>query len=331
MAFLDFLFDGKPPKAVTTTGEQTTSVPLWMQEYSKGILARANMEAAMPYQPYQGARIASFTPTQRAAFDLTKSNVGSATPGIEAAMGIAGQLPGQGALTQALNYLPGAAEEFPDAASRYLNPYQENVINRSRDLALRTWNEDINPSIEGQFARNGVLGSSAHLRALGKAGRDVTEGLQGQTNAQLAQGWDTSAGIFNQDQNRQGQLAQIAASIGSTQNSVGLNNAKTIADLGIAQHTQGAQDAAALESVGQQEQGQTQKNLDLAYNDFLEQKGYNKDQIAWLNNLLQGSTATAPTVQQTAKTGPADKYQPSTLSQIASIISAWKGIQGDGE
>lgn len=325
---LDFLFEGQPPKSVTTTGQTNTTVPQWMQDYSKGILAKANMEAAMPYQPYQGARIAGFNPAQQQSFGLTAANVGSANPGIEAGLGIAGQLPGQGALTQALSYLPGAAEEFPDAAERYMNPYQENVIKRSADLATRNWDEKINPSIQGQFVRNGVYGSSAHEREANRAGRDVTQNIQDTSNAQLAQGWNDSASIFGADQNRKGQLAQVAGQIGATQSSSGLNNASTLANLGTALHTTNAQDAAAMSEVGGQQEAKTQANLDLAHNDFLEQQGYTKDQIAWLNNLLQGSTGTVGKTTDTSNTGPAAKYQPSGLSQIASIIGAWKGIQG---
>lgn len=331
MGVLDFLFEGSPPKSVTTTGTTTSAVPQWMQDYTKGLLAKANAEAAMPYQPYEGARIAGFNPNQNAAFDMTKANIGSANPGIEAAMGVAGNLPGQGALQQAMTYLPSSMEEFPAAASRYLNPYQDAVTNKAKNLALDTWNNEINPSISGQFIRNGVYGSSAHMREANQGAAKILSQIQDSADASLAQGWNTSANIFNQDQARQGQLAQIAGQLGATQGNLGMDQAKLLANLGIQKHAVGAQDAAALAEIGQQQQSQTQKNLDLAYQDFLSQQGYTKDQINWLSNLMQGSTGSVPTTTSKAETGPADKYQPSGLSQIASIISAWKGITGDGE
>ena len=58
MAVLDFLFEGKPPKAVTTYGQTVTDVPKWLSDYTQGLIARANAIAAEPYQAYGGPRIA---------------------------------------------------------------------------------------------------------------------------------------------------------------------------------------------------------------------------------------------------------------------------------
>lgn len=327
MGVLDFLFEGSPPPPSTTTS--TTALPAWMQEYTTQLLSRANQEAASGYQSYGGARIAGFTPTQMAAFDMARGNVGSAQPGLNAAMQIGQNLPGQGALQQAMSYLPGAMEDFPDAADRYMNPYTENVTNRARDLALRSWEEDIQPGLEGQFVRSGNFGSSAHARALGQAARDVTQNIQDTAGASLAQGWNDSANIFGADQSRRGTLASIAGQLGATQGNLGISQAGLLGDLAQTLQRTNANDAATLESIGSQEQQLGQRNLDLAYGDFESQRDYNRDQINWLQNLLTGTAPNVP--QSTVETGPAGSYQPSGLAQIAAMINAWRGMGGGGD
>jgi hypothetical protein len=250
-------------------------------------------------------------------------------PGINQAKQIVGGMPGQSTLQQAVNYLPGSNQEYTgENVDKYMNPYVDNVINRSRDLALRTYNEDFKPGLEGQFVRaGGGYGSSAHLREANRGQRDILQNIQDTSNAQLADAYGTGANIFNQDQSRAGTLAQIAGSLGQTQAGTGLDQAKMLADLGMTEHQLGSQDAATLETIGDKEQGQTQANLDLAYKDFLEQQGFNKQQLAWLQDLAAGSTAGMPNTVAKSETGPADKYQPSGLSQLASIIGMWKGIE----
>ena len=44
----DFLFEGKPPKSVTTYGQTIENVPKWMSDYTQGLIARANAAAAEP-------------------------------------------------------------------------------------------------------------------------------------------------------------------------------------------------------------------------------------------------------------------------------------------
>ena len=58
----DFLFEGRPPKSVTTYGQTIKDVPKWLSDYTQGLIARANQAAAEPYIPYGGPRIAPFTP-----------------------------------------------------------------------------------------------------------------------------------------------------------------------------------------------------------------------------------------------------------------------------
>jgi hypothetical protein len=87
-------------------------------------------------------------------------------------------------------------------------------------------------------------------------------------------------------------------------------------------------DLAALESVGQTQQTQAQKNYDLAYQDFAEQRKYPSDQLSMLNSLIRGLPYSQ--AGTTTGTGPASSYTASPLSQVAgtaSLLSALSGVK----
>src|SRR5690606_25987783 len=86
----------------------------------------------------------------------------------------------------------------------------------------------------------------------------------------------------------------------------------------------GLRDAAALESIGASQQGQEQRSLDLAYQDFLEQRDFPRQNINWMSEIIRGLPQER-TIQQ-SQTGPAQIYQPSTLSQLSSAAAAAAGI-----
>lgn len=325
---LSFLFDGKPPPSVTTYGSTTQNVPQWLSDYTQGILSQANAVASQPYQGYEGPRIAGLTPEQLQAYDLTKQGVGAYKPDLNAASsGVQGIL---GSLLPTLGgNLQGAGKTFTgDTVQDYLNPYIQNVTQRSTDLANRNFNETLLPSIQSKFIANGQYGSTKMADLLMRGARDTSESLQSANNANLAQAYTNSANIFGADASRQGQLAQLGVT-------GGISGANQLGQLGQLTQQLGLGDSAALEAVGGAEQGQQQKNLDLAYSDFQNQRDYPKSQTDWLSNIIRGIPNNAiPTQTTTSSTGPASKVGPSGLQSLGSLAAILKGIQelqGDKE
>lgn len=378
MGVLDFLFEGKPPKSVTTYGQTVQNVPTWLSDYTQGMIARANAVAAEPYQSYTGPRIAGFSPTQQAAFDMTVGNIGASQPYIGQAISQTQNLPGQGALNQAMGTLdtsgaltmgaiaPGqggaaAAQPYMDQAAQtftganvgqYMDPYIENVINRAGTLAGRQFNEKILPGIQDTFTGAGQYGSSRMKEVTDRAARDMAEGLQEQAQAALSGAYTTAGNLFGADQQRQGALAQLAGQLGTAgqtaqlqagqqmgqlgqlfgalgldTSKLGLQQAQQLGALGESLQGLNLRDAAALEAIGGQEQQLAQRNLDLAYQDFVNQRDYPRQQVDWLSQIIRGLPATAvPTSGTTTSTGPSSVYQPSPLAQIAALASGIKGI-----
>lgn len=320
---LGFLFDGKPPPSVTTYGTTTTNVPQWLSDYTQGLVNQANTVAGQPYTPYGGPRVAGFSPEQEQAFALAKGSVGQYKPALSSATsGTQGVL---GALQPSLTgNLSGASRTFPQAASEYMNPYMENVTKRAQQVANRNFSENLLPGIQNMFTRAGQYGSTRMADAVLKGARDVSENLQSAADASLAQGWQTAGQQFATDASRQGTLAQLAAT-GS------LDAAKQMGVLGsLGQQLSGA-DAATLEAIGQQRQGMGQKNLDLAYQDFLNQQNYPKQQVDWLSNIIRGIPNTAvPTSTTRTETAPYQgEMQTGAVGQLGSLLSLWKAIQQD--
>jgi hypothetical protein len=331
----DFLFEGQPPKSVTTYGQTIKDVPKWMSDYTQGLIARANAAAAEPYIAYEGPRIAGFSPAQQAAFGLTEQNVGSYQPFVEgatqAAMGVAG---GPSPLEEAQPYLGAGTGSFaaPGAAEQYMNPYIQNVLNRNESLAGRTLEEQFLPSLQRTFAGAGSYGSrggEGSMEQIGMRGvRDITEGLNEQNLAALSGAYGQAADIFGQEGTRNIQAGQIAGSAATAGGQLGLGAARELGALGEFSQQAGMMDAASLEAMGQTQQGMDQASLDLAYRDFAEQRDLPMARTGFMSEIIRGLPPSAvPSAQTTTEVGPASIYQPSPLSQVAGGYGVYKALQ----
>lgn len=332
MGVLDFLFEGRPPASVTTYGQTINSIPSWLSDYTQGLLSRANSTAAEPYQTYGGPRVAGFTPLQQAAQQQAANNVGVWKPGISAAQsvdqGIATN--GAGALSQAAPYLNAGTGSYTDQVDKYMSPFTENVIDRATMLANRNLTEKLLPSINSNFIKAGAYGSAGQQRAVGQALRDTTEGVQSQAAAQLADAYNNGANQFNAEAGRNIQAGQTAGQLAGTDVQARLAGAQGLGALAQNQAQLSQADVGALAAAGSDQQQLNQRNLDLAYSDFQNQRDYPKSQVDWISNIIRGIPNQGNTIS-TANTGPASVYQPSTISQLGSLISLYKGLSDDGK
>jgi hypothetical protein len=86
----------------------------------------------------------------------------------------------------------------------------------------------------------------------------------------------------------------------------------------------GLTDAAAMEAIGAQRQGMDQASLDLAYQDFLEQRELPFERLGFMSNIIRGIPYSRAT--QRTDVGPASVYQPSPLSQIIGGYGVYRGL-----
>jgi len=282
MSVTDFLFNGAPPASVTTYGVAAKDTPAWYSDYTQGLVAKANAIAASPYQSYQGPRVAGTSPTQKTAYDMAKTAASSYQP-----------------------YMQGA-QMYSDAAGSTTglaaaNPY---------------FSQAAKTLLQNQFIGGGSFGGSRSGEALSRGMRDLQESTMAQQAQALQQGYTQAGQQFGQDQTRLAQMGQSAGTLQAADLNRMLELSKQQATLGGLEQQLGLTGAAAVESIGQQEQALNQRSLDLAYQDFQRQRDDPYNRIAFMNAAVRGLEL--PSRTTTESTGPANVYQPSVLSQLAS-------------
>jgi hypothetical protein len=322
---LDFLFNGKPPVSTTTFGETTASTPKWYNDYTQGMIAKANAVAAEPFEYYTGPRIADFTSDQRASFKAAQNAAGSYRPFLDASTGsldLAGSYSGMGA---AQPYFSQAAKTVPQGINAYMNPYTDQVVDRIGQLAQRQMSENIIPTIQNQFIGSGQFGGSRSGAELGKKMRDLQESTSAAQAQALQTGYGQAAQQFQADQQRIGQLGQTAGTLTSQDLARQMAISQQYADLGKQAQAMGLTEAATLGDIGSQEQQMRQRGLDMAYQDFIEQRDRPQNMISFLNAAIRGLDI--PKTTTSTSTGPASTYQPSLISQLAQAGLAYSGLK----
>jgi len=346
MALTDFLTNGQVPfgsGVISKTGQ--TILPDWYTNYAMQVLANQNAASAMPYTPYQGPRVAEFSPTQQQSFNLTGQAAGAYQPALgQATQATQQAMAAPGALSVAQPYLSQAGQTAPGVVQQYMNPYQDAVVNRIADLGVRNLQENIMPGIEGRYIAAGQLGfggrqpgsgtPSGMMTDTARAVRDVSADILSKQSEALQAGYGQALGAAQTDLSRMGNLAQTAGGLGYQQTGQQLAGAQQLAGMGAQAQQLGLTGAGALGQVGAAQQGQAQKNIDVAYADFLRQQGYPQEQI---NNMLQtlggikGAVPVMTTEEGIQPLGYQAKAEPSTAATIGGALTGLAGILSDAK
>ena len=263
----------KQPKETTQVVKQD-SIPEYLQPFVTDIAGRAQAVSRERYQPYQGQRVADFSEAQRAAMD----QIGQ--------LGRPEQL-GQASQTYTdIGQAVGTTEAgtFDQAAAeQYMSPYQQAVT----DIAIRKAQE------EAQRQQG--------LSALGAAGRGTAGGsrqavmdairLRGLTDTVgdiQAKGSQQAFSMAQQqfERDRQARLAQA-----ERDRRAQFGVASGLAGLGQLQQQTDLQRLGAQQRVGAAEQALEQQQLDQQYADFLRQRDFPKEQLAFYSNIIRGLPA----------------------------------------
>lgn len=291
----------------TNTTQTTTTIPQYARPTVERMIGKAEAVSNEGYKPYGGERIAQFTPLQQQSFDAAGR------------LGPAAQI-GQGSQFAGISGLQGlgAGQQYaqqatsPGAMNAYMSPFIQNALDpQMREAARRS-------GIEGQAqqamaAQRGAFGGSRSAlmeterqRNLGQLQSDIYgKGMQS---------------AFEQAQRAQ----QFGADLGLRGAGLGLQAAGTLGQLG---QTQFGQEEAAMRAkgaAGAQQQAREQQRLSQDYQDFMDEKNYEKQQLSFLSDILRG----VPLSQSTYQT-----YQaaPPMSSQIAQLGLGAYGISQLGK
>lgn len=257
----------------TTTAQQNKLDPFIQEALTRNIQA-AQQVASLPYRPYSGPRVAGFRPTEQQAFDIAQQAVTNQVgmPQLTAATEAA---------QRATTYSPA---QFQQDVTGFMNPYQQNVIDATMARLSQA-------RAERDAATKAQLAAS---KAFGNERRGVYEAqLAGEQDLNTAQ---TLANLYSQGY---GQAAQMAQALPGQQ----LAGASALAGYGSQALQQQQAYANMLAGVGQQQRGMAQQNLDIAYQDFLAQRGYPVEQLKILQSGLSGLPAVTSTTTSTTQPG----------------------------
>lgn len=326
-------------KSKPQTTVQTSGIPSEAKPYlygNQGILPRAQAlsEQPMNLPDYQ---VAGFTQPQQQAFNLAQSGIGGympaltqATQATQGGIGAAGQAMGivPAALSAAQPYQTGSAEMGFGATQGYnpstgyqgfMNPYMEEVVRQS-EADIGRQGQIQAQGVRSQAVGQGAFGGSRQAVAERELGRNVAE-QQARTSANLrAQGFEqaqtNALNSFENQQQRQGQFAQLLGNLGTAYGQLGMQGAQTLGNLGQGLGSLGAQmgnlgelgqnlnirDVGTLMDIGTVQQGQAQTGLDALRQNQYQRTMAPYQQLGFFSDIFQGMPIGQ--VQTTSAPGP---------------------------
>lgn len=237
---------------IESTFQQDQMEP-WLKDIFRSMAERSEAVRKEPYQSYTGKRLADFPPEMQRAFELAQ---------------ITGDY--QPFLNMAKQYTERGAESYADNAEKYMNPYQQHVIDSLMHHSNRNFKEDVLPALEGHFVGLGQHGSTRHQELATRAARNQQESLNRAMGEQLAHGYESSGKLFNADAARALEAAPIGLDLAR------LNQAARAADI------------ALMSNVGATKQAQEQKGHDIAYQEFLNQREHPLESVKQQAGVLSG-------------------------------------------
>lgn len=283
---------GGGPSQSTT---YTSNLPEYARPYFERLMERTEAESNRPYTPYTGQRVAGFTDDQQEAFGITRDLADRGTPDLDTSRGAAGAgaMAGLRGTSFESNAIGSRAFDG-NAASEYMSPYMDAVVQQQQQSAVRNFQE-------GQSGRNqqaiasGAFGGYRDAISRGVAERGLQDRLanieatgrqSAFENAQQQFERDRSA-RFNVDaSNEANRRAAAGVQLSGAQSL--FQGAEAFRGLGATDQGLTLQRATALGQVGDRQQAQDQRSMDIGYDDFVNQRDFGRGQVAFLGSMLRG-------------------------------------------
>jgi len=312
---------GSAPSQPSSQTVTQTNLPEYARPYFENLLQRTQAESYRDYTPYQGQRIAGFTPGQQ---QVQSEVAGMQTPGqFQGAnqMTTAAGLGSLGAGAQAM----GAGQRYaqmatdPSQMQSYMSPYMQNVVDVQKQSAIRdAEKQQLGASLGA--ARQGTYGGARQLLAQTERERNLGSQL---ANIQAA----GSQKAFEAAQ----QAQQFGSQLGLQGIQTGLQGLGQVGQMGAQLGQLGTQEQAAdlqrlqaqAASAGEQ-RALDQQRMDMSYSDFLRQRDYPQEQLGFYSSILRGLPV------QMGSTQTAYAQPPSMLQQVGGLGLSALGLYNLG-
>ena len=313
----------------TQTTEQTVRLAPFQEDFLADIFKSAtNLTGDGSSMPFSEQQLAGLSDAQRQAITSAMQGVGSYAPYLQQGAEAIGQ--GIGAVGSGLGTIGTAIGQTAEAGfdptsyKQFMDPYTEDVIAATQADINRQGQQQQNQLGAGAVGA-GAFGGSRQGIAQGEIARSVMD-QQARTGAQLrSQGFAQAQGLAQQQANqalRQAQLTgQLGQSAGALGAQIGQMGTQTAA-LGQLGQQMGVQDINTLLGIGGLQQGQAQKELDVARANELGQEALPFQRIGFLSDIFRG----VPALQQT--TSRMSTPPPSRGSQLLGLGIAGLGAVG---
>jgi len=335
--------------APTSQRVEQTSIPSYAQPYVENMLGQTAALTDInqnPYQQYSGQRLAGFTPLQSQAFERIANQqvapqIGQAT---QQAQGIAPAALGYGAQGVGIGQIGvgasqqgfGAGEAYRRAATTpsdiqaYMSPYMQNVVEYQKEQAIRDFQKQA-PRMAAQAVGQGAFGGNRLALQQSEANRALQNQLAGIQatgtqdafrQAQQAQQFGSELGLRGLQAGYQGLgvgLQGIGAGLQGVSGAA--QGAGLLGNLGQAQFGQETAISDAQLRAGALQQALQQQGLDIGYQDFLKERNYPYQQLAFQSDMFRG----LPLSQSAAQVYTAP---PSMGSQLGGLGMTGLGIYG---
>ena len=329
------LYGDSPPSSPSSQTVTNLTYPEWAKGDVQGIVQNALTLAKQGYQPYKDTttglpieRIAKFDPLQLTA----QQAVANISPSQQ--LGPATQYAASAGLRAGdVQYNPMYAQTGsftqPGVAQQYMSPYTQNVIDIQNREAARQSEIQRNQN-QAQAVGQGAFGGSRSAIVEAERQRNLQQ-MQGDIQQKGQQAaYEQAQNLYGNEQQRAlqaqqqtEQSRQYGAGLGLQGLQTQLQAAGQLGQLGGQQFQQQTDIINALNAAGAQRQSRDQQILSQAYQDFLTQKQYPYQQIAFAKEMIAGVP------QQT--TSSIYQAPPSLTSQLGGLGLAAYGLFGQGK
>jgi len=288
---------GGPSPTPTQSTVTQTSLPQYAQPYYERLLDRGESLSQQAYNPYSGARIAQFTPEQQASFDMSIASATQAPKGMMDAQDYYAGIMNIGPRAfQAQDYT-GQVNQYDPSTDykKYQDPYLEDVLDRQRMRGQEIFDQQARKRADARVSRGTRRGSRAAVEEALE--RDKFEQRMGDVESQQRQqsylaAQQQARDQFLRDREARMKAAQLTGAERLSEARYGMDAAAASAGIDPLLFQQQMAQAGALQGVGSAQQKMDQANLDIAYQDFLNQRDFERRQLQYLAGLLQGVPVT---------------------------------------
>ena len=287
---------GNPAPQPTEQPVVQSNLPKYFEPYALDMLQRAETESKRAYTPYQGQRLAG----EAGDIDTSRARVRDVAGRDIAGIGTA-QAGTSAAMNRALQGLGFQAGQFDTGAARqYMSPFMQNVVDVQKAQAI----------LDAQRAAAGRGAQAVQAGAFGGSRQAVQDALAGEElSRQLAQiqatgqekAFADAQSQFERDRAARAQAEQLGQAAGQNLTAQG----QQLAALGEAARRGDIQAAELLEKVGKDIQAREQAGLDIAYQDFIKQRDFPRENLTFLSSILRGVP-----VQPSTETTQLQQYNP---------------------